>query len=173
MASLTLTAPGQSIEIADRCPFFGGEFSDWSALQPTEKAEVILAAYQERLLPGLRRIEKMITRLALEHGLEYGRLDELAVVFLDVARQTRDRAEIWRRFLVAPAGEAMAGEELVSELVVGNTAISRPIERLSALIGNDADHFEDAPCYCKLIRVLRSSQRELAELLMLESEFVR
>ena len=35
----------------DQCPFFGGDMSDWWALQPAEQAEVILAAYQEQVLP--------------------------------------------------------------------------------------------------------------------------
>ncbi len=165
MASLTVEPRNDFLEVVDQCPFFGGDISNWSALQPTEQAEVILAAYQERVLPELDRIERLLTHLAVEYGLEYCRLEELAVFFLDVTREIRSHVQTLEFSVGAPANN-----EALRDLAADHAGLSELIVRLHEITGSCAANSQVPLGYTKLLTGLRTCQLELADLLILEAE---
>lgn len=156
------------VNVPRRHPFFSGDTSQWLALQPIEQAEVLLAAYQERLLPELARIERLLTRLAVEYGLEYCRVQDIAILFVDVAQEIHDHLRNLELAIDTPPRNCSQ-----FPLVVDNADMAGLVTRLNVLTSSCATDEQTSPCYAKLVDALRQCQIELAELVDLETELSR
>ena len=145
--------------------FFLGDASQWSELRPAEQAEVILAAYQERLLPKLSSTERLLTRLAVEFGLEYCDIEELAVLFLDLAQEIRRHVQALEFTLATPSNLGSAFQS-----TVGDGDMIGLVARLDLLTHRCATDEQSPAGYAWLINALRQCRREFTDLVELEIE---
>jgi len=131
-----------------------------------EKMQVIVAAYRKQLLPKLAHIERRLTRLAVEFGLEFCRIDELAVFCLDANQKILGHLH---------ALEAAVEDESVfrNEYAIGHRDMQHLIERLDALISRREMGGETSPAYTRLIERLRKFQLEFSNLVELQKEMSR
>ena len=166
MSTPSISARHSAQPTDEQCPYFGCAISDWWALQPAERAEVILAAYQERLLPELARLERRLTRLAIEYGLEYCRVEELAVYFLDIAREIRDHVQALEMDVLSTARNGRAPDPRSMD----GSNMQILLTRLSTLTSICVTDQQTSPCYGRLVEGLRICQQELTELVELEAE---
>ncbi len=139
---------------------------DWSAVPLARLIQHLIEIHHHYLRTELPRLERLMTQVALHHGLRYRRLMDLAETFLAMKRELLEHLEKEERILFPlirrlEAGElvAFSVENPISVMEVEHRHMAEALARMRDL----TDDYTPPPDGCSAFVTLMASLAELEE----------